>query len=600
MESSSISRPWEAKQRKKASWKYIHRAWNVDEKDCAGILIIKLLTASSFSIETILLAAFIDNTISYFQGETPLNLWSAAGLLLLWVVNAILPVAYHICRERLHNGLSHALSMQILLKKRKIPYALLEKQDVWELMERIQEDPSDSWMAGFENLLSISQYIIQILGLLFVVAAQHWSLAILVAILLWPYSILSMKNGEEEYTAYEESTRHFRKARYYAQTLSNRENAEERNLFGYQDWMNQKWSDEYDQAIALEKRSNAKVFGRSGIADVLSVLVVGAMALGFLWPLGKGWLTGGFYIATIKAVLNYVELLSLNLAPTMIAFEKAKHYLQDFLSFEGLAEEEERSCEPFLCPEIESIEFKDVSFSYPDDSRKILRHLSFKLDGKKQYAFVGENGAGKTTIIKLLTGFYDDYTGEIFINGRELRTVKKAQWQSLFSVVYQDYARYEISLAENLLPNGTSPSPRAMQQMLEDVGLGELAKGWKDGLQTPMGRLEPDGVDLSTGQWQRVAIARGLLQTVPVHILDEPTASIDPVHEEQIYRLFQRLLKGQFAIYITHRLGAARMADEILVLQDGRVAEQGSHDSLCQARGTYYTMYEEQKSWYEK
>ena len=90
------------------------------------------------------------------------------------------------------------------------------------------------------------------------------------------------------------------------------------------------------------------------------------------------------------------------------------------------------------------------------------------------------------------------------------------------------------------------------------------------------------------------------MQTVPVHILDEPTASIDPVHEEQIYRLFQQLLKGQFAIYITHRLGAARMADEILVLQDGGVSERGSHDSLCKARGTYYTMYEEQKSWYEK
>lgn len=600
MKSSDSSQPGKRGHRKGTRVAYIRRAWKIDAKDCAGMLAAKLLAALSFSTETLLLAAFIDNTISYFQGETPLNLWSAAGLLLLWVVNAILPVAYQICRERLQNGLSHALSMQVLQKKRKIPYALLEKQDVWELMERIQEDPSPSFMAGFENLLSISQYIIQILGLLFVVASQHWSLAILVAILLWPYSILSMKNGEEEYTAYEESTRHFRKARYYAQTLSNRENAEERNLFGYQDWMNQKWSDEYDQAIALEKRSNAKVFGRSGIADVLSVLVVGAMALGFLWPLGKGWLTDGFYIATIKAILNYVELLSLNLAPTMIAFEKAKHYLQDFLSFENLAEEAERNCAPFLCPEIESIEFKDVSFSYPDDNRKILDHLSFKLDGKKQYAFVGENGAGKTTIIKLLTGFYDDYTGQIFINGRELRTVKKAQWQSLFSVVYQDYARYEISLAENLLPNGTSPSHRAMWKMLKDVGLGELAKGWKDGLQTPLGRLEPDGVDLSTGQWQRVAIARGLLQTVPVHILDEPTASIDPVHEEQIYRLFQRLLKGQFAIYITHRLGAARMADEILVLQDGRMAEQGSHDSLCRARGTYYTMYEEQKSWYEK
>ena len=600
MKSSDSSQPGKRGHRKGTRVAYIRRAWKIDAKDCAGMLAAKVLAALSFSMETLLLAAFIDNIISYFQGEKPLNLWSAAGLLLLWVVNAMLPVAYQICREGLQNGLSHALSMQVLQKKRKIPYAHLEKQDVWELLERIREDPSPSFMAGFENLLSISQYIIQILGLLFVVASQHWSLAILVAILLWPYSILSMKNGEEEYTAYEESTRHFRKARYYTQTLSNRENAEERNLFGYQDWMNQKWSDEYDQAIALEKRSNAKVFGRSGMADVLSVLVVGAMALGFLWPLGKGWLTGGFYIATIKAVLNYVELLSLNLAPTMIAFEKAKHYLQDFLSFENLAEESERNCGPFLCPEIESIEFKDVSFSYPDDSRKILRHLSCKQERKKQYAFVGENGAGKTTIMKLLTGFYDDYTGEILINGRELRTVSKDQWQSLFSVVYQDYARYEISLAENLMPNQANPSPGAMEQMLEDVGLGELAKGWKNGLRTPLGRLEPDGVDLSTGQWQRVAIARGLLQTVPVHILDEPTASIDPVHEEQIYRLFQQLLKGQFAIYITHRLGAARMADEILVLQDGGVSERGSHDSLCKARGTYYTMYEEQKSWYEK
>ena len=196
---------------------------------------------------------------------------------------------------------------------------------------------------------------------------------------------------------------------------------------------------------------------------------------------------------------------------------------------------------------------------------------------------------------------YDQYEGEILLNGDDIRKYEYAEIKALISVVFQDYTRYQMSVKENmLLGKQTQPDESRMRTVMDQIGLSSLISGLRLGLDTPLGKLEEDGVDLSGGEWQRIAIARMLYNAVPINILDEPTAALDPVAESKVYELFGKLNRERFNLYITHRLGAARIMDEILVLDDGQIIEQGCHERLMQIEnGLYRKMFESQSEWYQ-
>jgi ATP-binding cassette subfamily B protein len=197
------------------------------------------------------------------------------------------------------------------------------------------------------------------------------------------------------------------------------------------------------------------------------------------------------------------------------------------------------------------------------------------------------------------------------LNGKSLGEYSQGELKGIFAVVYQDFARYFISLAENIalgskLPDGGGPpgepggvDPERIEGILKQIGLEDAARDLPRGIDTDLGKIREGGVDLSGGQWQRLAIARALYRPSAVYILDEPTAALDPVAESEVYSMFGRISAGKPAIFITHRLGAARLADEIVVIDEGRVAELGSHDELMRRGGIYAEMFESQRSWYQ-
>lgn len=225
-------------------------------------------------------------------------------------------------------------------------------------------------------------------------------------------------------------------------------------------------------------------------------------------------------------------------------------------------------------PSFEKLSFKNVSFKYTNFTDYILRNVTFDIEPGHHYAFVGRNGSGKTTMIKLLTGLYDDYEGEILINGKELRSYEKSTLKALFSVVYQDFARYEVSLCDNIALGNASgkPSREDIYKVTSKVGLTETIEKLKDGLDTNLGKIEvEEASDLSGGQWQRIAIARSLISPAPLKVLDEPTAALDPIAESQIYQEFEGLMNGKTTIFISHRLGSTKLADEILVIDGGEI-----------------------------
>lgn len=413
---------------------------------------------------------------------------------------------------------------------------------------------------------------------------------------------LAIKGGKATYKASVEAEKHMRRANYLQSLLQSRENVEERALFGYVDSVNEKWLGKYEESRIINTKVRLKYFirmkGSSLITVFLSIAITGVL----LAPLSQGIITVGMFMGLVIGTLNLIQMMSWQLSWTMSELARNREYLKDLTKFSELSETDGALELPVDKNSVvfENIEFRNVSFKYPGTDRYILKNFNLRLEKDLHYAFVGINGAGKTTVTKLLTGLYDNYEGEILLNGRELRTYSQAELKALFAVVYQDFAKYYIPLKDNIaLGNVLNFNDQEVQQVASIIGLDEEVKDLPMGYDTPLGKIIEGGVDLSGGQWQKVAIARALYNPAQIRILDEPTAALDPVAESNIYEMFGRISKGKSTIFITHRLGAAKLADQIIVIDDGQVKEQGTHDELLKLGGIYAEMFEAQRSWYK-
>lgn len=238
----------------------------------------------------------------------------------------------------------------------------------------------------------------------------------------------------------------------------------------------------------------------------------------------------------------------------------------------------------------DDIEFSHVSFKYPGTQKTVLHDLSFKINKDKVTAIVGENGAGKSTIIKLLAGLYEPTEGSVRISNMNPYSMSNEDISNELSIVFQDFKNYEISLRDNILFGKVG-------DISEDLKLLELDKYSED---TNIGKLEEDGVYLSGGENQKLALARAIQKKSDFLIFDEPTASMDPMVEAKMYDNILKVLKSRGAIIITHRLVLSKLADDIIVLGDGRIVERGSHDELMNRGGIYKQMYDEQSGWYKE
>jgi ATP-binding cassette subfamily B protein len=245
-------------------------------------------------------------------------------------------------------------------------------------------------------------------------------------------------------------------------------------------------------------------------------------------------------------------------------------------------------------------EFRNVSFAYAGSDRPVLHEVSFRLDAGEKIALIGENGAGKTTIVKLLSRLYDPTAGSILLDGVDLREYDLDDLRREIGVIFQDYMRFDMLVRENIgvgriesLSNADLLHESARRSLADQV-IRTLPKGFDQML----GRRFDDGVDLSAGQWQKIALARAYMRDAQLIILDEPTASLDARAEYEVFQRFAELTRGKMAVLISHRFSTVRMADRILVLDQGRIVEQGSHDQLLRRGGQYSELFELQAAGY--
>jgi ATP-binding cassette subfamily B protein len=380
-----------------------------------------------------------------------------------------------------------------------------------------------------------------------------------------------------------------------------KEAAKELKLFGLKNFLLQRFTrlsdDIYDENVALSRRkliagSLLSMIGTMGYysayAFVIWRTVAGAMSIGTLT-----FLAG----AIQQASSNIQQIFS-----TLAGIGDQALFVTDLLAFFDMKPtiQSKKNALPAPRPIVGGVEFRNVSFSYPGNPRRVLDQINFKLHTNERLALIGENGQGKTTIVKLITRLYDPTEGQILLDGIDLREYDLEDLHREIGVIFQDFMRYEMTARENIAVgrideiNNLDLLKSAAQKSMADETIGRLSLGYDQML----GRRFEQGVDLSGGEWQKVALARAYLRDAQLLILDEPTAALDARSEFEVFHRFAELTAGKMALFISHRFSTVRSADRILVLENGRIAEEGTHDQLASMGGRYAEMFEMQASSY--
>jgi len=380
-----------------------------------------------------------------------------------------------------------------------------------------------------------------------------------------------------------------------------KEAAKELKLFGLKDFLTGRFkalsTQVYEEDIALARR---KVVA----GGFLSAIGTAGYYTAYVFAVWRT-VTGVFSFGTLTLLANAIREASSNLQQTFSTLSTIADqalFLTDLIAFFEMRPtiESKPNALPAPRPIRQGFEFRNVSFRYPGSSRLILNRLNFHLRPGERVALIGENGEGKTTIVKLLTRLYDPVEGQVLLDGVDLREYCLEDLYREIGVIFQDFMRYEMTARENIavgkieqIDNLPLLRQSAQKSMAEDV-VAKLPSGYEQML----GRRFDGGVDLSGGEWQKIALARAYLRDAQVLILDEPTSALDARSEYEVFQRFAELTTGKMALFISHRFSTVRMADRIVVLENGRVAEEGDHDALTTLGGRYAEMFELQAASY--
>ena len=395
-----------------------------------------------------------------------------------------------------------------------------------------------------------------------------------------------------------------RQARYYRNLLvGERQAAKEITLFGLKDYFFGKFKGLFDDFVKAQNKAmvyNLLWYSAIGI-------VGGGLSILAAWQVVKVFMGGMITIGSLTFMWSMVFQFSQHVRYTVGGisdlYSDATFItpVVDIMAFKPTLTNVE-SPKPFPKKIKQGIEFKKVTFYYPEQKTPSLKNLNLFIKPEENIALVGENGSGKTTLIKLLARLYDPTSGEILVDGVRLQDYSKESLYNNLGVIFQDFMKYEATAAENI---GFGKLQQIAKKKLIRIaakksGADEFIKNLKDKYKTKLGRyLEEKGTDLSIGQWQKMALARAFFRDAEILILDEPTAAVDARTEYSLFRKFQRLTRHKTTVLISHRFSTVRMADRIIVMNKGRIVEQGSHKQLLRKRGRYAKLFSLQAEGYK-
>jgi ATP-binding cassette subfamily B protein len=546
----------------------------------------------------------------------PILLWSIGGVLSLKLVGDSLETMSSFAATSLRDRVQGFVEGKVLEKVANFDdIALFENPDLLNIVELAKTGVSKIQQLAFTLSMTITGIFIFIPSIS-LAATIAWWVPVLMLISSSPSIYIKRKYSRIIWRVQKKQAKVTREMNLSARVLTGEEYAKELRLFGLQELWLKRWQGQFLQFFSEMQRIRKKgaivvlfwsVFSRIGVALPFVYVVMGA--LGGRYTLGDVALYSGLIVQVEQSLQlligNYTNLydISLGVSPIFQLLElkpELQSPLVDVASRLPTLPDGRQDARP--TKDKVGIEIKHLSFCYPGSNKSTVEDINLTINPGEMLVLVGENGAGKTTLGKLLGRLYDPTSGTIDWNGKDLRSYSLAYVRSRIAVVMQDYARFPSTVRENVgfgdLLSLSDDS--AINEAISEAGISAKVNSLSAGLETPLGKQLEDGIDLSGGQWQRIAIARALmrLSTAEVLIFDEPTAALDPKTEHEIYSIFRQIAAGKTTIVISHRLGLAKIADRIAVMENGKIAEIGTHDELIASNGIYCSMFTRQASSY--
>lgn len=476
----------------------------------------------------------------------------------------------------------------------RLEYASLEEQGTQELFQKMSGSPENHiYNCALNAMFALQRTITVIFSMAVIFVISPW-IGLGIVLIGIPMLGLGYYEAGRNVSITEEAADARRRMSDLKELLTDKHAMYEMKLFGAEKLLADKWNDysgRYGEIASRQNRKGMLVNVASRLLNAVYLIFVVCMAaVEFL----GGGLTLGAFTAALNAVAGIGNQLNecIRQVVWMLINAMEMDYYMQFLKLKTREDAGETNALSYY-----DIAFENVSFRYPETEREVLKNVTFYIREGERIAFVGENGAGKSTIIKLLCGLYEPSTGTVTVGGIPVRELTSELRLRVLSVVFQDFQSYQLTLRENVAM-GNLQSLRDDTRLLRALRMAGAEELADQGLNRNLGKLTEDGLDLSGGQWQRVAMARAFVSDAKYVILDEPTASLDPLAESRMYENFADIFRERGTIMISHRLASARMADRILVLDGGRIVQEGSHEQLMQKEGLYRTMFLAQSSLY--
>jgi ATP-binding cassette subfamily B protein len=474
-----------------------------------------------------------------------------------------------------------------------------ENPEYYDTLHRAQQDGPYRPISIVKGLTSLLQNGVSLIAMVSLLFLFHWSVGIMLFISIVPGVLVQLKYAKERFDWQKKRTQEERRAGYFSYILTSEVFAKEIRIFD----IGSHFSRLYDELKKLLMGEKLAISKRLIIADFFAQVVAITFLVGSLFFIAyrafRGMITVGDMVMYFQAFQRGVNYLK-NLLQNSASLHEDNLFVSHFFDFLDIQNKVKEPAQPKQLRDgrISTFSLENVEFTYPGDREPVLKDISFTINRGETVALVGANGAGKSTIVKLLCRLYDPQRGNISFDGISLGNLGLNNIRRRVSVVFQDYAKYYLTARENIWFGDTNVllNSDKIRTAAKMVNVDSLLESLPQGYDTILGRLFLSGEELSLGEWQKIVLARAFLRDADLVILDEPTSSLDTDTEYFLYKKFSQLTAGKSALIISHRFSTVRMADKIYVIDGGKIIEHGSHSKLMAENGSYADLYRKQTS----